>query len=397
MTGTNLRQALGANDNWMSFKRVTTNATRATSPKKAGLAALVFGGGRGVAGSVDPAPRGAKLFVERRTAAASGSAPGVEGRRRRALPRRARARGHLPREDRRRRRSRGTRPLAHPDGLHERPRQTARTADTSARACTYRPSDVGAHRGRASSRRKSVRATGGVDLPPTHELHVDSEGRGRGRPPTGREDEGAHRALTAQSAGSSRSRRTGDRPVLCPGGPCATRRTCRPIGLAGPIGRLHLPALRTALPLVPSRLADRCAPGTGGVPARVRYPATALHGLPLSAGTAVSVARTRPPGRWAQAHIDRAAARRGRSSRLGSRRSCRSSLAPSGPVIGDSHDRAPCLAVVGHVTVTGPLTAPSAAPAKAGAADSAISSRSARPRSERGSVPWLLSSSKWPA
>ena len=66
VTGTNLRQALGANDNWMSFKRVTTNATRATSPKKAGLAALVFGGGRGVVGSVEPAARGSKLIVEKR-------------------------------------------------------------------------------------------------------------------------------------------------------------------------------------------------------------------------------------------------------------------------------------------------------------------------------------------
>jgi stage II sporulation protein D len=64
VTGTNLRQALGVYDNWMSFKRVTTDATRATSPKQAGLAALVFGGGRGVVGSVDPAPRGTKLFVE---------------------------------------------------------------------------------------------------------------------------------------------------------------------------------------------------------------------------------------------------------------------------------------------------------------------------------------------
>ena len=66
VTGTNLRQALRANDNWMSFKRVTTDATRATSVRKAGLAALVFGGGRGVVGSVDPAPRDAELVVERR-------------------------------------------------------------------------------------------------------------------------------------------------------------------------------------------------------------------------------------------------------------------------------------------------------------------------------------------
>jgi stage II sporulation protein D len=66
VNGTNLRQALGVYDNWMSFKRVTTNATRATSARKAGLAALVFGGGRGVVGSADPAPRGTKLVVERR-------------------------------------------------------------------------------------------------------------------------------------------------------------------------------------------------------------------------------------------------------------------------------------------------------------------------------------------
>jgi hypothetical protein len=66
VTGTNLRQALRANDNWMSFKRVTTTATRATSTKKAGLAALVFGGGRGLVGSIEPAKAGGKLIVERR-------------------------------------------------------------------------------------------------------------------------------------------------------------------------------------------------------------------------------------------------------------------------------------------------------------------------------------------
>jgi stage II sporulation protein D len=66
VTGTNLRQALGAHDNWMTFKRVTTNATRATSAKKAGLAALVFGGGRGLVGSIEPARSGSKLVVERR-------------------------------------------------------------------------------------------------------------------------------------------------------------------------------------------------------------------------------------------------------------------------------------------------------------------------------------------
>jgi stage II sporulation protein D len=66
VTGTNLRQALRANDNWMTFKRVTTNATRSTSTRKAGLAALVFGGGRGVVGSVDPVKAGSRLIVERR-------------------------------------------------------------------------------------------------------------------------------------------------------------------------------------------------------------------------------------------------------------------------------------------------------------------------------------------
>ena len=66
VTGTNLRQALRANDNWMTFKRITTNATRATSTRKAGLAALVFGGGRGIVGSVDPGRAGSKLIVERR-------------------------------------------------------------------------------------------------------------------------------------------------------------------------------------------------------------------------------------------------------------------------------------------------------------------------------------------
>ena len=66
MTGTNLRQALGVYDNWMSFKRVTTSATRATSAKRTGLAGLVFGGGRGLVGIVDPAPRGGKIVVERR-------------------------------------------------------------------------------------------------------------------------------------------------------------------------------------------------------------------------------------------------------------------------------------------------------------------------------------------
>ena len=63
VTGSNLRQALGANDNWMRFRRVTTNATRATNARKAGLAGLVFGGGRGVVGVVDP---GGPLVVQKR-------------------------------------------------------------------------------------------------------------------------------------------------------------------------------------------------------------------------------------------------------------------------------------------------------------------------------------------
>jgi stage II sporulation protein D len=84
VTGTNLRQALGANDNWMTFKRLTTDATLATSARKEGLAALVFGGGRGVVGSVDPVRRGAKLVVERR---------GRHGRWHRAVVARAGTRG----------------------------------------------------------------------------------------------------------------------------------------------------------------------------------------------------------------------------------------------------------------------------------------------------------------
>ena len=66
VTGTNLRQALGTYDNWMSFKRLTTAATKPTSVRKAGLAALVFGGGRGIVGTVTPARPGSKLIVERR-------------------------------------------------------------------------------------------------------------------------------------------------------------------------------------------------------------------------------------------------------------------------------------------------------------------------------------------
>src|SRR3954465_10476970 len=66
VTGTNLRQALGTYDNWMTFKRVTTSATKPTSVRKAGLAALVFGGGRGIVGTVDPGKPGSKLIVEHR-------------------------------------------------------------------------------------------------------------------------------------------------------------------------------------------------------------------------------------------------------------------------------------------------------------------------------------------
>jgi len=92
VTGTNLRQALRANDNWMTFKRVTTNATRSTSTRKAGLAALVFGGGRGLVGSIDPARAGSKLVVERRDRRgkwrrAAASTVGQAGRYRVALER----------------------------------------------------------------------------------------------------------------------------------------------------------------------------------------------------------------------------------------------------------------------------------------------------------------------
>jgi stage II sporulation protein D len=66
VTGTNLRQALGVYDNWMTFKRVTTSATSKTSVRKAGLGALVFGGGRGLVGLLDPAPRDGSFVVERR-------------------------------------------------------------------------------------------------------------------------------------------------------------------------------------------------------------------------------------------------------------------------------------------------------------------------------------------
>jgi stage II sporulation protein D len=66
VTGTNLRQALGVYDNWMTFRRVTTTATRATSARRAGLGATVFGGRRGVVGLFDPAPQGGRLVVQRR-------------------------------------------------------------------------------------------------------------------------------------------------------------------------------------------------------------------------------------------------------------------------------------------------------------------------------------------
>ena len=66
VTGTNLRQALGVYDNWMTFKRVTTSPTRKTNARKAGLGAMVFGGGRGLVGLLDPSPRGGRFVVERR-------------------------------------------------------------------------------------------------------------------------------------------------------------------------------------------------------------------------------------------------------------------------------------------------------------------------------------------
>jgi stage II sporulation protein D len=66
VTGTNLRQALSVYDNWMTFKRVTTSATRKTSVRKAGLGAMVFGGGRGLVGLLDPEPRRGRFVVERR-------------------------------------------------------------------------------------------------------------------------------------------------------------------------------------------------------------------------------------------------------------------------------------------------------------------------------------------
>ena len=66
VTGTNLRQALGANDNWMTFKKVTTNATRDEPAQGGDRGARVRRRPR-LVGSVDPARRGARLIVERRT------------------------------------------------------------------------------------------------------------------------------------------------------------------------------------------------------------------------------------------------------------------------------------------------------------------------------------------
>ena len=67
VTGSTLRQALGVHDNWMRFKKVSTSATRKTNSRaKQGLGSLVFGGGRGVVGVIEPARRGDKVYVERR-------------------------------------------------------------------------------------------------------------------------------------------------------------------------------------------------------------------------------------------------------------------------------------------------------------------------------------------
>jgi stage II sporulation protein D len=65
VTGTQLRQALGAMDNWMTFTRVRVDPTRATAPRSLGLAGLVFGGGRGVVGNVEPANGRAKVYAYR--------------------------------------------------------------------------------------------------------------------------------------------------------------------------------------------------------------------------------------------------------------------------------------------------------------------------------------------
>jgi stage II sporulation protein D len=67
VTGTNLRQALGARDNWMTFKRVRVDATRATTDAtKLGIAGMVFGGGRGLVGNVEPAHGRARVVAYRR-------------------------------------------------------------------------------------------------------------------------------------------------------------------------------------------------------------------------------------------------------------------------------------------------------------------------------------------
>ena len=90
VTGTNLRQALGANDNWMTFKRVSVDATRATNARTDGLAGLVFGGGRGVAGNISPGAQGlARLRrqADRQEVEARGEG---QDRRRRRLPDRGR-------------------------------------------------------------------------------------------------------------------------------------------------------------------------------------------------------------------------------------------------------------------------------------------------------------------
>jgi stage II sporulation protein D len=68
VTGTQLRQALGARDNWMTFKRVRVDATRATTSKSRtfGIAGLVFGGGRGLVGNVEPAHGRSRVVAYRR-------------------------------------------------------------------------------------------------------------------------------------------------------------------------------------------------------------------------------------------------------------------------------------------------------------------------------------------
>ena len=83
VTGTNLRQALGARDNWMTFKRVRVDATRTTAQTRAlGIAGLVFGGGRGLVGNLEPAHGRAR--VDRLPPGARQ----VEARRGRRTPRR---------------------------------------------------------------------------------------------------------------------------------------------------------------------------------------------------------------------------------------------------------------------------------------------------------------------